>query len=77
VGEGVLSAGLPAAGASRQPAAAYVAVAGALTCDGVPLASVAAAVGTPTYVYSAGTVRRSTAASTTHSRRCGIASTSA
>jgi len=30
----------------------------ALTCDGVPLAAIAAEVGTPVYVYSAATIRR-------------------
>jgi len=44
VGEGVLTSGF-----SR--------VEGTLTCDGVPLDRIAADVGTPTYVYSAATVR--------------------
>jgi diaminopimelate decarboxylase len=35
----------------------FGAVDGALTCDGVPLGAIAAAVGTPAYVYSAATVR--------------------
>jgi diaminopimelate decarboxylase len=44
VGEGVLTSG-------------FTRVDGTLTCDGVPLDRIAADVGTPTYVYSAGTVR--------------------
>jgi diaminopimelate decarboxylase len=44
VGEGVLTSG-------------FNRVDGALACDGVPLDRIAVAVGTPTYVYSVGTVR--------------------
>ena len=44
VGEGVLTSG-------------FTRVDGVLACDGVPLDRIAAEVGTPTYVYSAGTVR--------------------
>ena len=36
---------------------AFARVDGALTCEGVPLSTIAQAVGTPTYVYSANTVR--------------------
>jgi len=46
VGEGVLTAGLSRA-------------AGVLHCEGVPLEAIAAAAGTPTYVYSAGAIRES------------------
>jgi len=44
VGEGVLTSG-------------FARVDGALTCDGVPLDTIATEVGTPTYVYSAATIR--------------------
>lgn len=44
MGESVLSAGFAARGA-------------ALACEGVPLEAIAAAVDTPTFVYSAGTIR--------------------
>ena len=36
---------------------AFARVNGVLTCDGVPLSAIAADVGTPTYVYSAATIR--------------------
>jgi diaminopimelate decarboxylase len=48
VGEGVLNA---------EAAAGFERVGGALWCEGVPLDAVAEAVGTPTYVYSAGMIR--------------------
>ena len=44
MGEGVLIPGL-------------VRVDGTLSCEGVPLDTVAAAAGTPSYVYSAGAIR--------------------
>ena len=44
MGEGVLTSG-------------FARVDGALTCDGVPLDTIATEVGTPTYVYSAATIR--------------------
>jgi diaminopimelate decarboxylase len=47
VGEGVLSA----------EAAGFERVGGVLRCEGVPLDAIAAAVGTPTYVYSANLIR--------------------
>jgi diaminopimelate decarboxylase len=48
VGEGVLNA---------ETAAGFDRVAGALWCESVPLDAIAEAVGTPTYVYSAGMIR--------------------
>ncbi len=45
MGEGVLTSAFPR-------------IAGALQCEGVPLANIAEAVGTPTYVYSAASLRR-------------------
>ena len=44
LGKGVLKSGFPRVG-------------GALYCEGVPLSRIAAAVGTPSYVYSAATIR--------------------
>src|ERR1051325_11439445 len=44
LGKGVLKSGFPR-------------VSGALYCEGVPLSRIAAAVGTPAYVYSAATIR--------------------
>lgn len=49
MGQGLLTDGFSRAG-------------GALACEGVPLAAIADAVGTPAYVYSAGTVRARLAA---------------
>jgi diaminopimelate decarboxylase len=48
VGEGVLNA---------EAAAGFERVGGVLWCEGVPLDAIAEAVGTPTYVYSAGMIR--------------------
>ena len=48
MGEGVLNA---------EAAAGFERVGGALWCEGVPLDAIAEAVGTPTYVYSAGMIR--------------------
>jgi len=53
VGESVLSAG---AAAQMEPGFPYVD--GVLHCDAVPAPVIAGAVGTPTYVYSAGMIRR-------------------
>jgi diaminopimelate decarboxylase len=63
VGQGVLSSAAPV-GATAEERAALLADAGlvrrdgALVLDGVPLAEIAATVGTPTYVYSAAVIRR-------------------
>ena len=53
MGESVLSAG---AAAQMEPGFPYVD--GVLHCDAVPAPVIAGAVGTPTYVYSAGMIRR-------------------
>ena len=63
MGQSILSAAAPA-GATPEERAALLADAGlvrrdgSLVLDGVPLAEIAAAVGTPTYVYSAEVIRR-------------------
>ncbi|HUF28892.1 MAG TPA: diaminopimelate decarboxylase [Gemmatimonadaceae bacterium] len=56
MGESVLNGVRTAGAASR--AAGFHRVGDELTCDGVPLAAIATAVGTPTYVYSAAFIRQ-------------------
>ena len=59
MGQGVLNAA--AVGLDFEPG--FSAPNGELLCDLVPAAQIAEAVGTPTYVYSAGVVRWSVACS--------------